>query len=39
MKLELLFQNRRFGVNICGEGGEYESFTLDCPLFEKEIVV
>ncbi|KAL5463864.1 hypothetical protein EMCRGX_G032808 [Ephydatia muelleri] len=31
--------NRRFGVNICGEGGEYESFTLDCPLFEKEIVV
>lgn len=23
----------------CGEGGEYESFTLDCPLFKERIVM
>ena len=23
----------------CGEGGEYESFTLDCPLFRERIVL
>jgi len=27
----------RYGINVCGEGGEYESFTLDCPLFYKSI--
>ena len=31
--------NREYGLNICGEGGEYETFTLDCPLFKKKIVV
>ncbi|VDP89348.1 unnamed protein product [Echinostoma caproni] len=25
-------------LNACGEGGEYETFTLDCPLFEQRIV-
>ena len=29
----------QFGVNICGEGGEYETLTLDCPLFRKRIVL
>ena len=24
---------------MCGEGGEYESFTLDCPLFKKKILM
>ena len=24
-----------YAMNVCGEGGEYESFVLDCPLFEK----
>lgn len=24
---------RLYGSNVCGEGGEYESLTLDCPLF------
>jgi diphthine-ammonia ligase len=33
------FQNERFDLHICGEGGEYETFTLDCPLFKKRIVV
>ncbi|XP_075440800.1 uncharacterized protein LOC142486024, partial [Ascaphus truei] len=28
-----------YGVHVCGEGGEYETLTLDCPLFKKRIVV
>ena len=24
---------RMYGSYVCGEGGEYESLTLDCPLF------
>ncbi|XP_066280643.1 uncharacterized protein [Branchiostoma lanceolatum] len=35
----MLKMNMKFGLNICGEGGEYETFTLDCPLFRKKIVV
>ena len=27
------------GLNVCGEGGEYESLTLDCPVFKKRIVM
>ena len=26
-------------VNYAGEGGEYESLVLDCPLFEKKIEI
>ena len=29
--------HRRFGFHECGEGGEYETFTLDCPLFKKRL--
>uniref|UniRef100_A0A0K8TRG8 Diphthine--ammonia ligase n=1 Tax=Tabanus bromius TaxID=304241 RepID=A0A0K8TRG8_TABBR len=29
----------KYGLNVCGEGGEYETFTLDCPLFKQRIVV
>lgn len=36
-----------YGINVCGEGGEYETLTLDCPLFchgrividESEVVI
>ncbi|NXL62280.1 DPH6 ligase, partial [Chordeiles acutipennis] len=31
--------SEKYGVHVCGEGGEYETFTLDCPLFKKKIVV
>ncbi|XP_051579168.1 diphthine--ammonia ligase isoform X1 [Myxocyprinus asiaticus] len=31
--------SEKYGVHICGEGGEYETFTLDCPLFKKKIVI
>ncbi|KAF9451656.1 adenine nucleotide alpha hydrolases-like protein [Macrolepiota fuliginosa MF-IS2] len=29
--------NTLYGSHVCGEGGEYESLTLDCPLFKKRI--
>ncbi|XP_065822687.1 diphthine--ammonia ligase isoform X6 [Labrus bergylta] len=31
--------SEKYGVHICGEGGEYETFTLDCPLFKRKIVI
>ena len=39
MESELTSLNRKFGVNVCGEGGEYETFTLDSPLFRKKLTV
>lgn len=30
---------KQYGVNICGEGGEYETLTLDCMLYKKRIIV
>ena len=31
--------NEQFGFHECGEGGEYETCTLDCPLFKRHIEV
>eukprot|EP01105_Mastigella_eilhardi_P026578 TRINITY_DN7749_c0_g1_i1.p2 TRINITY_DN7749_c0_g1~~TRINITY_DN7749_c0_g1_i1.p2 ORF type:complete len:253 (-),score=87.41 TRINITY_DN7749_c0_g1_i1:1048-1806(-) len=31
--------NAKYGINVCGEGGEYESLVLDCPLYRKRIVI
>ncbi|KDO19927.1 hypothetical protein SPRG_14835 [Saprolegnia parasitica CBS 223.65] len=31
--------HEKYQFHICGEGGEYETLTLDCPLFKKRIVV
>ena len=28
---------KEFGCSVCGEGGEFETFVLDCPLFENRI--
>uniref|UniRef100_A0ABK0M0B6 Diphthine--ammonia ligase n=1 Tax=Rattus norvegicus TaxID=10116 RepID=A0ABK0M0B6_RAT len=39
MEPYLLELSKKYGVHVCGEGGEYETFTLDCPLFKKKIVV
>ncbi len=36
---ELLLLHKHFDINIAGEGGEYESFVLDAPLFKKRIVI
>ena len=27
----------KYGINVCGEGGEFETLTLDCPLFHKRL--
>ncbi|CAI4222481.1 unnamed protein product [Auanema sp. JU1783] len=35
----LLKLNDKFGVHPCGEGGEYETFVLDCPLFKRKICI
>jgi asparagine synthase (glutamine-hydrolysing) len=29
----------KLGTNVAGEGGEFESLVLDCPLFHKELVI
>lgn len=34
--LERLHQ--KFGLDLCGEGGEYETIVLDCPAFHKRLV-
>jgi hypothetical protein len=36
---ELRRLHNKYGFHVCGEGGEYESLTLDCPLFVKRIVL
>ncbi|PVG03618.1 hypothetical protein CPB86DRAFT_772005 [Serendipita vermifera] len=37
MQQILLNLNTRFGSHVCGEGGEYETLTLDCPAFKRRI--
>ena len=39
MLFDLIKLNRDFGIHICGEGGEYETFILDCPVFKKKIII
>lgn len=39
MQPTLLHLNDLYGLHVCGEGGEYETLTLDCPLFRKRIVL
>jgi asparagine synthase (glutamine-hydrolysing) len=29
--------NHKYGLNIAGEGGEYESLVLNCPIFKKKL--
>jgi len=36
---DLIELNRRYKVNVSGEGGEYESLVLDAPFFHKRIEV
>jgi diphthine-ammonia ligase len=35
MEPHLVSLEAKYGVNVCGEGGEYETFTLDSPLFRQ----
>lgn len=36
---ELVKLNEKLKINISGEGGEYETLVLDCPMFSKEIKI
>lgn len=38
-KKSLLALRDRYGISIMGEGGEYESMTLDSPIHKKKIVI
>ncbi|KAJ3364264.1 hypothetical protein GGF32_002235 [Allomyces javanicus] len=35
----LLKMHAQFDLHPCGEGGEYETITLDCPVFRRRLVV
>ncbi|XP_060530629.1 uncharacterized protein LOC132704569 [Cylas formicarius] len=39
MQPHLLTMHEKYGLNVCGEGGEYETLTLDCPLFKSRLLV
>lgn len=36
---ELLKLQKKYDINIAGEGGEFETLVLDCPLFKKKLVL
>jgi len=36
---DLIKLKEKFGINIAGEGGEFETLVLDCPLFNKKILI
>jgi uncharacterized protein (TIGR00290 family) len=35
----LIELNRRYGISLVGEGGEYETLVLDAPFFKKRIKI
>lgn len=39
MQPTLIKLNDLYGSHICGEGGEYETLTLDSPMFKRRIVL
>lgn len=39
LQSHLLQMKELYGINVCGEGGEYETLTLDCPLFTNARIV
>ena len=36
---ELIEYSKKYGINAAGEGGEYESLVLDCPIFSRELKI
>ena len=36
---ELKELRKKYGINLAGEGGEFETLVLDCPLFKKKIEI
>ena len=39
MQKKLMKLKDEYGINVCGEGGEYETITLDCPIYQKKIII
>ena len=39
MKCEFSELHAKYDLNVCGEGGEYESAVFDCPLFKTHRIV
>ena len=36
---ELIKLREKYSINIAGEGGEYETLVLDCPIYKKKLVL
>jgi predicted ATP pyrophosphatase (TIGR00289 family) len=36
---DLVELQKKYGINVAGEGGEFETLVLDCPLFKKKLVL
>ena len=36
---KLIQLNKKYKIHIAGEGGEYETFVADAPIFKKRIVI
>jgi len=36
---DILRLKGKYGINVAGEGGEYETFVLDCPMFKRELKI
>jgi ABC transporter with metal-binding/Fe-S-binding domain ATP-binding protein len=36
---DLVKLKNEFGINVAGEGGEYETFVFNCPLFKRKIKI
>ena len=39
LREKFLVLEEKYGFHVCGEGGEYETITLDCPLFKKKKIM
>jgi ABC transporter with metal-binding/Fe-S-binding domain ATP-binding protein len=36
---DLIELNKKYKINVAGEGGEFETFVIDCPLYSKKIEI
>jgi len=36
---DLKLLNKKYGIHVSGEGGEYETLVLDCPLFKRKLKI
>ncbi|MCX6816177.1 MAG: diphthine--ammonia ligase [Candidatus Aenigmarchaeota archaeon] len=36
---ELIILNKKYGISLVGEGGEFDTFVTDCPMYNRKIVI